>query len=80
LARRFDALIIPAFITTDDHLHYTITFYEAIKTEKTEDKDKDILVSVQKQAKITEEIIRERPEEWFWLHQRWKNQFEEYYQ
>jgi KDO2-lipid IV(A) lauroyltransferase len=79
LARRFDALIIPAFITTDDHFHYKITFYEPIETDKTEDKDKDISDSVQKQAKITEEIIRKKPEEWFWLHKRWKNQFEERY-
>jgi len=79
LARRFDALIIPAFITTNDYSHYKITFYEPIETDKTEDKDKDISDSVQKQAKITEEIIRKKPEEWFWLHKRWKNQFEERY-
>ena len=79
LARRFGAIIVPAFITTEDHTHYTITFYKPIQTEKTEDKDKDILDSVQKQAKITEEVIRKKPEEWFWLHQRWKNQFEECY-
>jgi len=79
LGRRFNALIIPAFITSEDHQHYEITFYEPIITEKTENKEKDILESVQKQAKITEEVIRKKPEEWFWLHQRWKNQFEEYY-
>jgi len=79
LARRFDALIIPVFITTDDHMKYKITFYEPITIEKTEDKDKDILDSVQKQAKITEEVIRKKPEEWFWLHRRWKNQFEKCY-
>lgn len=80
LARRFDALIIPAFITTEDHQHYQITFYEPIITEKTKDKEKDILDSVQKQAKITEDIIRKKPEEWFWLHRRWKNQFEKCYE
>ncbi len=76
LARRFDALIIPAFITTEDHRHYEITFYEPILTNKSEDKERDILESVQKQANITEEIIRHKPEAWFWLHKRWKNQFE----
>ena len=79
LARRFDALIIPAFITSDRYPHYTITFHDPIVTEKTEDKEGDILRSVQRQADITEEVIRKKPEEWFWLHQRWKNQFEERY-
>ena len=80
LGRRFDALIIPVFITTDDHVGYTLTFYEPIVTDKTENKDEDILRSVQQQAKTTEEVIRKKPEEWFWLHKRWKNQFEERYQ
>ncbi|HFD13936.1 MAG TPA: lipid A biosynthesis acyltransferase [Epsilonproteobacteria bacterium] len=79
LARRFDAVILPAFITSDSSSQYEVTFYDPIYTEKTDDKDKDILESVQKQAKITEEIIRAKPEEWFWLHKRWKNQFEEAY-
>jgi len=80
LARRFDAVIIPVFMTTEDHAHYTLTFYDPIETERTEEKENDILRSVQKQATITEKVIRTKPEEWFWLHQRWKNQFEEYYQ
>jgi KDO2-lipid IV(A) lauroyltransferase len=79
LARRFDALIIPAFITNNTYPHCTITFYEPIVTAKTEDNEKDIFESVQKQAKITQEVIKKKPEEWFWLHQRWKNQFEERY-
>ena len=80
LSRRFNAVIIPVFITTKDHQHYELQFYDPIETEKTDDKEQDILHSVQKQAKITEEVIKKRPEEWFWLHQRWKNQFEERYQ
>jgi len=79
LERRFNAVIVPAFITTSHAKQYDITFYDPIYTEKTEDKDKDIRISVQKQAKITEMVIRQKPQEWFWLHKRWKNQFEEYY-
>ncbi len=79
LSRRFDALIIPVFISTEDHRHYEVTFYDPIQTEKTDDNEKDILDSVQKQADITEKVIRKHPEAWFWLHQRWKNQFEEMY-
>ncbi|SFV67317.1 Lipid A biosynthesis lauroyl acyltransferase [hydrothermal vent metagenome] len=79
LSRRFNAVIIPVFITTEDHLQYTLTFYEGFVTETTDDKDRDILESVQKQAKITEKVIRKKPEEWFWLHKRWKNRFEACY-
>lgn len=80
LARKFDALIIPAFIDSDDKEHFTFTFYEPIITAKTEDAEKDILESVQKQADITEQVIRQNPKEWFWFHRRWKNQYEEIYQ
>ena len=76
LARRFDAVILPAFISSVFSKEYEITFYDPIYTQKTENKEQDIRDSVQKQAKITEEIIRQKPEEWFWLHKRWKNQFE----
>jgi len=79
LARRFDAVIIPVFITSDDYRHFTLTFYDPIETSRSDDKDADILNSVQKQATITEQVIRQKPQEWFWLHQRWKNQFEERY-
>lgn len=80
LARKFDALIIPAFIDSEDKEHFTFTFYEPIVTEKSDDAEKDILESVQKQADITEKVIRQNPKEWFWFHRRWKNQYEEIYQ
>lgn len=79
LAKKFDAVIIPAFITTNDHKDYKISFYEEIKVVNTGDKEKDILDCVKKQAEITQKVIEAKPDEWFWLHQRWKNQYEELY-
>lgn len=79
LARNFDALMIPAFISTDDHRHYTVTFYDPIPTLKTEDKEKDILLMTQAQADITQQVIKEKPEEWFWVHKRWKTYYPELY-
>ncbi|WP_300365231.1 lipid A biosynthesis lauroyl acyltransferase [Hydrogenimonas sp.] len=80
LARRLDLKIVPVFIHSDDHRHYVIKFYPPITMEKTNDKDADIIRSVQAQAKITEVVIREKPDEWFWLHQRWKNQYKHLYE
>jgi KDO2-lipid IV(A) lauroyltransferase len=79
IARKTGTPIIPAYITTDDYINYDITFYEPIMTQKTEDNEKDIIKSVQAQADITKKIIEAKPDEWFWLHRRWKNQYEELY-
>lgn len=79
LSRKFDAIIIPAFIKTDDFKTFEVSFYEPIETKMSDDKDTDILNSVKKQASITQKIIEEKPDEWFWLHKRWKNQYESLY-
>jgi len=79
IARKTGALIVPAFITTQDHKSYDATFYKPIKTQKTSNSKEDIRKSVQEQAYITQQIIEKKPDEWFWLHRRWKNQYEELY-
>ncbi len=79
IARKTGAAIVPAFITTNNNKSYDITFFKPIITEKTEDNEKDIKKSVQLQADITQKVIEAKPEEWFWLHRRWKNQYEELY-
>lgn len=72
LARKFDALIIPAFIHTYDYNDYIVTFYEPIEFEESENKEDDIVRCVQKQSDITQHIIEKKPDEWFWFHKRWK--------
>ena len=39
---------------------------------KTGDKIQDVWDNTQNYTKALERIIRRRPEQWFWLHQRWK--------
>lgn len=73
LGRKFDVAIVPIAICTDDEEHYTITVYDEIIVNKTEDENADILEATQAQASWLESIIREKPKYWFWLHKRWKN-------
>lgn len=79
MAKKFDAIIIPVYIKTYDHQNFIVKFEEPFEYEDTGDKENDILRCVQKQADITQRIIEEKPDEWFWLHQRWKNQYEHLY-
>jgi len=79
LAKKFNAKIIPVFIHSDNYEKYIITFYQPIKYNNTENSQEEIKKCTQAQASITEKVIRQKPDEWFWFHKRWKNQYEEIY-
>lgn len=80
LARATNAIIIPVFISTQEYHHYTLTFYAPLATLKTEEKEKDIQQMTQAQSDIIEKVIRNKPDEWFWVHKRWKGFYPEIYQ
>ena len=77
-AYKTNSLIIPVYITTNDYEHYDVTFYDPIDPP-TDITPEAILENVQKQANITQKIIEQKPDEWFWFHKRWKNQYESLY-
>ena len=79
LGRMSNAAIIPIFISTDDHKKYTLKFYPALPIIKTDDKEKDIAQMCQAQSNVMEDVIRTRPQEWFWVHKRWKGFYPERY-
>jgi KDO2-lipid IV(A) lauroyltransferase len=47
--------------------------------EKTQDPQADIRRHLELQSRAIEEWVRACPEQWLWLHRRWKNQFEGLY-
>jgi len=79
LAKKLDAIIIPAFITGNNHSKFTVTIHNPIILKHTDNSENDIHNCVQEQANITQKVIEEKPENWFWLHKRWKNQYEKLY-
>ncbi len=79
LARKFNALIIPAFITTNDYENYTITFDKIIEPIITKDATKDITIMTQLQADAIQRAIENKHDEWFWMHKRWKSFYPDIY-
>lgn len=70
-ALKYDAPIIPVRSERLEGARFRITFYPELKTPKTGDRHADILAIMTNVNASMESWIRERPEQWLWLHRRW---------
>ena len=77
IARRCGVPIFPVFIHREPNGHHILTVDPPIMVEKTDDRAADVLRVTQRINTRIEEWIRIYPEEWFWLHDRWKSLREE---
>jgi len=74
LARKFKIPIIPIFMHLKDDLTYQIECEPPLDLEYTADEARDLVVNTQKCSDAYERIIRRFPEQWVWMHKRWKTQ------
>lgn len=74
LAATFDIPIIPIAMRLKKDLTYEIECFPPIRHVHTGDRDGDIIHTTQKCSDIFEKIIRRHPEQWVWMHERWKKQ------
>lgn len=79
LARKFDAAIIPILIHTNDDENYVIKVSNEIIPPKTDNAIADIAESTRMQSEWLSKEVLKRPEPWFWLHRRWKNDYPKVY-
>ncbi len=71
LARRTEAPVIPVFLVREKS-GFMAEFGSEIPLIKTEDIRKDLEANTQQYNRIIEEFVRRYPDQWFWVHQRWK--------
>ncbi|MCD6487471.1 MAG: lysophospholipid acyltransferase family protein [Syntrophobacterales bacterium] len=72
LALQTGAPVLPGFIFRMENGKYRFAIGPEIEISRTGDYDRDILENTQRFTNIVEDIVRKHPEQWFWLHQRWK--------
>ena len=73
IARRCGVPIFPVFIHRKANGHHILTVDPPITVEKTDDRSADVRRVTQLVTHRIEEWICTYPEEWFWLHDRWKS-------
>ncbi len=67
------AAVVPAFTIWDKDLRkYRIRFDPALKLIDTGDREADVLANTAAFNKVIEGYIRRYPEQWLWVHRRWK--------
>jgi KDO2-lipid IV(A) lauroyltransferase len=71
LARKTGAPVVPVFMVRDGS-SFTGECGKEIPLVKTDDKTKDIEINTQNYNDVIESIVRRYPDQWFWVHQRWK--------
>jgi KDO2-lipid IV(A) lauroyltransferase len=71
LASASGAAVVPTFIMRAGAGH-RLVIGEELTLASTGDRERDVVENTAKFTMVIERIIRERPEEWFWVHRRWK--------
>jgi KDO2-lipid IV(A) lauroyltransferase len=71
LALRFDCDVLPARVERLDGAHFRLTVFPVLPLPRTGDSHADAAALMAQVNAILETWIRDRPEQWFWVHQRW---------
>ena len=75
IARRTGATVLAGYSYQKGIDRFELVVTEEVPWEDyPEDPEKEILINNQNQADAIQRIIHAKPELWFWIHRRWKNQ------
>jgi KDO2-lipid IV(A) lauroyltransferase len=73
IALRTDAAVVPGFTIWDEKLgKYRLRFDPALELIRTGDQEADIVANTQQFTRVIEDYVRKYPEQWLWVHRRWK--------
>ena len=71
-ALKTGAAIVPAMCPLGPDGRYEARFSEPIVPAESEDPQRDVAEMTQRLTSLVERCVRRRPEQWFWVHRRWK--------
>lgn len=73
IALRTGAAVVPSYVLWDyGSKQYRLRFEPEIKLTRTGDEERDVLENTARFTRTIENVIRQHPEQWVWVHKRWK--------
>jgi KDO2-lipid IV(A) lauroyltransferase len=73
VAMKTGAAVVPAYTIWDSDLRrYKVCFDPPLKTIITDDPASDVIANTAKYSHALEAIVRRHPDQWLWVHRRWK--------
>jgi len=73
IALRTGAAVVPVFVSWDAQLQrYRLGFEPPLELKRTGNEETDVRENTASFTKIIEDWIRAHPDQWLWVHKRWK--------
>lgn len=74
LKLKFDALVVPVFVARQDDGMYEMIIHDPIEytADEIEDKEEKLEAMTLRYNQAIENVIRQYPSQWFWMHNRWR--------
>lgn len=76
LGLRTGAAVVPSYCLLEPDDTYRMVFLPPLDTHSTGDANADVARVMTEANRVLEEMIRRHPDQWLWLHNRWKSSFE----
>ncbi|MGM0507705.1 MAG: lysophospholipid acyltransferase family protein [Fusobacteriota bacterium] len=71
--RKFEIPVVPIYAIRNKDNSHTVYIEPELKLNRSDDSKKDIQNNTQKCMNKIQEIIKKKPEQWFWQHKRWRD-------
>ena len=72
IALKSEASVIPLFILREETYRHRVIYAPEVIVQRSKDLGMDVISNTERFTKVIESYIRSYPEQWFWMHQRWK--------